>query len=138
MKKLIFSLILITIFANTIHADTYVGSYSMSVNVNKVPEYVIKIPTSVDVSNNETTINYYIMGDIYADQTLTIKFDEQVIISNSSYDMTLNVTQDKTTFSHNELTNSFVTYTATITHDKLSSGNWTGRLNLMISLMGGA
>jgi len=137
MKKLLLSLLLLNIFASSINGDTYTGSYSMILTANKVPEYVIKIPTKVDITNNETTINYSVMGDIYANQTLNIVFDDTTTITNGKQNVTLNIAQEKSTFNYNELTNSLITYTATITHNKLTSGNWTGRLNLVISLIGG-
>lgn len=138
MKKLLFSLFLINLFVSSVNAQTYTGNCSISLNAQVNPYYSIKIPKTIDVQNNETTFEYYICGDIYADQTLKVKFDDETILNNGVNSTITYVTQEKTNYSQSELTNEYETYSITITHDKLSSGNWSGQLNVVISLIGGA
>ena len=76
MKKLLFSLFLINLFVSGVNAQTYTGNCSISLNAQVNPYYSIKIPKTINVQNNETTFEYYICGDIYADQTLKVEFDD--------------------------------------------------------------
>ena len=138
MKKLLFSLFLINLFVSSVNAQTYTGNCSISLNAQVNPYYSIKIPKTINVQNNETTFEYYICGDIYADQTLKVKFDSETNLLNGNKSITAYISQSKNTFNQSELTNEYETYSITITHDKLSSGNWSGQLNVVISLIGGA
>lgn len=137
MKKLLISLLLLNIFILDINAETYSNSYSISLSYNVYPTYKIKLPKTIDISDEETNFEYFVCGDIYADQTLEVLFDSQTQIS--SFDKTCNVyiSQSKTNFTCNELTNSYTKYIGTITHEELSSGTWNGQLNVVISLIGG-
>lgn len=137
MKKLLLSLLLINIFALEVSAETYTGSASISLSYDIEPTYSVKVPKVVDVSNETTTFSYYVSGDIYADQTLQVLFDEQTTIYSSNSSCKVYISQDKTEFPYNQLSTSYGQHTCIITHDKLDSGKWYGSLNLVISLIGG-
>ena len=137
MKKLLITLLLINIFTLNINAETYEENYSISLSYNVEPTYSVKIPKKIDVSNNNTVFEYYVCGDIYADQILQVKFDEQTTISNSKQTINVYITQEKSNFVMSELSNNYNKYTALITHNDLSTGNWSGQLNVVISLIGG-
>ena len=137
MKKLLITLLLINIFTLNINAETYEENYSISLSYSVEPTYSVKIPKKIDVSNNNTVFEYYVCGDIYADQILQVKFDEQTIISNSKQTINVYITQEKSNFVMSELSNNYNKYTALITHNDLSTGNWSGQLNVVISLIGG-
>ena len=138
MKKILISLLLISLFMNNVYAETYSGNFSISLSYNKLPTYTVKIPTTIDVSNNTTPFNYYVSGDIYADQSLQVLFDSNVTLYSQNNTCNAQVSQEKAIFNQNELTNSYTKYGAVITHQKLTSGSWTGELNVVISLIGGA
>ena len=137
MKKLLITLLLINIFTPNINAETYEENYSISLSYSVEPTYSVKIPKKIDVSNNNTVFEYYVCGDIYADQILQVKFDEQTTISNSKQTINVYITQEKSNFVMSELSNNYNKYTALITHNDLSTGNWSGQLNVVISLIGG-
>ena len=138
MKKLLLSLLLINIFAFNVSAETYTGSTSISLAYDKEPTYSVKVPKVVDVTNNTTTFTYYVSGDIYADQSLQVLFDQETTIYSANGSCKVYISQDKTDFTYDELTSSYSNHTCTLTHNKLDSGKWYGSLNLVISLIGGA
>lgn len=137
MKKLFISLVIINLFVFKVNADTYQSSSSIFLSYNVEPTYSIMIPKKINVSSNDTYFNYYVSGDIYADYTLRVLFDDSALLSNGNSTCEVYLTQEKTDFTQNELTNSYVQYTALISHTPLGSGNWTGELNVTISLIGG-
>ena len=137
MKKLLISLLLISIFTSDIYGETYIGDFDISLSYSKESNYKIKIPKIVDVSNNSVSFNYYVSGDIYADQILNVLFDDSLTLYNNSLTCTSYISQEKDSFSYQELSSLYKPYQATITHQELSSGKWYGELKLMISLTGG-
>lgn len=136
MKKLLLTILLINTFILNIDAESYNANYSISLSYNLAPTYSVKIPKTLDISNNNTSFNYYVCGDIYADSVLQVKFDEEVTITNSNTSKKAYISQNKTNFKQNELTSDYAQYSASITHDNLSSGKWQGQLNVVISLIG--
>ena len=138
MKKILLSLLLINIFALNVNADTYTGSTSISLSYDVEPTYSVKIPKIVNVSNNITTFSYYVSGDIYADQTLQVLFDKETIISNANSSCKVYISQSKTDYAANELNDSYCQQQVQISHANLDSGKWFGKLNVVISLIGGA
>lgn len=138
MKKILLSLLLINIFALNVNADTYTGSTSISLSYDIEPTYSVKIPKVVNVSNNITTFSYYVNGDIYADQTLQVLFDKETTISNANSSCKVYISQSKTDYAANELNDSYCQQQVQISHANLDSGKWFGKLNVVISLIGGA
>lgn len=138
MKKILLSLLLINIFALNVNADTYTGSTSISLSYDIKPTYSVKIPKVVNVSNNITTFSYYVNGDIYADQTLQVLFDKETTISNANSSCKVYISQSKTDYAANELNDSYCQQQVQISHANLDSGKWFGKLNVVISLIGGA
>ena len=138
MKKLLLSLLLITLFINDINAESYSGIHSISLSYNHEPSYAIKIPKTIDVSNELTTLTYYVKGDIYADQYLQVLFEQNTTLTNKIGE-TCNVytSQDETHFSCANLSSSYLISSVTISHDILSPGEWYGQLKVYISLVGG-
>lgn len=137
MKKIIISLLLISIFTTSINADTYTGTSSISLSYSYLPSYSVKIPKKLNISNNATTFNYYVSGDIYFDSYLQVLFDKETTIYCGDKNAIVYIHQDKTLWSQDELSSSYQEYSAYISHDTLSSGLWHGELNMVISLVGG-
>lgn len=139
MKKIIFiSLLFICLFPSKINAETYTGSASISLSYDIAPSYSVKMPKTIDISNNSTTFFYYVSGDIYADQTLQVLFDNEAYISNANNSCKVLISQSKTNFASYEINNSYSQHYGIISHQTLDSGKWFGVLNVVISLIGGA
>lgn len=138
MKKLFISLLLISLFATTINAETYTCNYSISLSMNVEPTYSVKFPKCIDVSNNVTYFNYLVCGDIYADQILEIDFDKETKIYSSNRYCSVYISPDKTVFTSNELNSNYDSYGVTLTHGELEAGKYTGKITVVISLVGGA
>lgn len=138
MKKIIISILLINLFTIPIQAETYSGSYSIALDMAIEPTYSIKIPKTIDVSNNETSFQYLICGDIYADQILRIDFGRETKIYSENRYCSVYITPDKNEFSSNELENEYLPYNVVLRHSDLEAGNYMGKISLVISLIGGA
>lgn len=138
MKKLIIITLLLSLLTQNISAETYTGSTSISLSYEDLPKYSVKIPKTIDVSKNQTSFNYYVSGDIYADQTLQVLFDDEVILYSANTTCKVYISQSKSIFEYSELSSDYITCSASISHDSLDSGKWTGQLNVVISLTGGA
>ena len=121
-----------------VNAENYSNEFSISLSYDKQPTYSVKIPKTIDVSNNATYFNYYVSGDIYADQILQVLFDSTTTIYSLDDTCNVQVSQNKTSYSQSELTSTYSQCEALITHQKLSAGNWIGELNVVISLVGAA
>lgn len=135
MKKLLSILLILCLYANNIYAETYTGNTSISLSYSKLPCYSIKIPKLLDISQNNTSFNYYVSGDIYADQTLQVLFSDVTQIQNEDKTCKVYISQEKDLFTPNELNNNHK-YCAYISHANLSPGKWHGNLNVVISLTG--
>lgn len=138
MKKLLISLLLLNIFANDVYASEYIGNYDISLSCDIKPSYSIKLPTSIDVTNNTTYFDYYVKADIQNNQILKIIFDSYAKVKNINDEIVnINVNQNKDSWLCSELTNTYQKYTITLDHDTLPAGTWSGDLNIMITLTGG-
>ena len=137
MKKLLLTLLLVGLFTLDISAEEYSSQTDITLTYNVEPTYSVKIPKSLDISNNETVLNYYVSGDIYADQKLQVLFDSQTEIKNALDSCVLTISQEKSIWTQNELSKTYVSCAAHITHSKLKSGTYIGTLNVSISLLGG-
>ena len=133
MKKLLLSILIISL----INFDTYGESYTIPLNYSVSPTYIVSVPKSIDVSNNETSFNFSVSGDIYYDYLLEVSFASNTTITNGNYSSIVNVNQDKCLFNYDDLLNK--TYgNVYLSHDSLHSGTWSGELNLLITLKEGA
>ena len=96
---------------------------------NIEPTYTIKLPTKIDVKNNEIEFSYYLKGDICANQKLIVKFnDAEISDTNVSYPIT--VSQDKIEYTYLELTDEYVEYKVYLYHNSISAGHYEGNLYL--------
>ena len=137
MKKILLSLLLQCLFFNQISAESYENVYSIPLIYDNNPSYSVKIPKSINVSSNNTYFMYYVRGDIYADECLNIKFDEETYICSNDASIKLDVNQDKSIWSYDELTSEYVSYMCNVVHEDLRPGSYLGSLNVVISLIGG-
>lgn len=140
MKRIFISLLLLNIFYVTCLSEDHTseGTYSVSLRCENAPSYMIRIPESVDVSNENTIMYFYVKGDIYADQTLNIVFDDTTSLSCNGISIPVNVSQNKDTWSYNELSASYSGSSVSISHQRLSAGTWEGYIDVAISLQGGS
>ena len=139
MKKiLIYSLLVLNLFFVRFSADEYNtdGNYQITLTCVNAPSYSVKIPRSVNVTNENTTLTFYVKGDIYADQSLRIVFDSSTTLSYNGNSVPVIISQAKNTWSCNELSDSYSSSGINISHSKLNAGTWTGHLNVAISLQG--
>lgn len=136
MKKLLVILLILILSTKTINAQTYENNISIDLTYTKYPSYTVKIPKSIDVTNNNSSFTYYVQADIYADQSIEILFDQTTTISNSVDTEILYIDQEKTIFPYIDLINQVQSSNVSIYHDDLTSGEWFGQLNVMISLIG--
>jgi len=139
MKKLLYSLLLINLLFVKVYGDDFNsdGDYTINLNYIKAPSYTVKIPRIVNVTNENTTMNFYVKGDIYADQKLSVIFDSTTTLSSGNKTIPVNIVQTKNSWLCLELTDSFQSSSIVISHNKLSAGTWSGQLNVSISLQGG-
>lgn len=133
MKKLLLSLLLFSL----ISFDTYGESYTIPLSYLVSPTYIVSVPKSIDVSNNETSFSFSVSGDIYYDYQLEVKFASNTTITSGNYSSIINVNQDKTLFNCDDLFNKSYG-NVYLSHDYLHSGTWSGELNLLITLKEGA
>ena len=138
MKKILIALLLINLFAVEVDGQTFTGNTSISVSYDVEPTYSVKIPKTIDITNPTTSFNYYVLGDIYADQVLNVVFDSSTTVSNNSNSYNVDIAQEKTIWEYSELTNTYKQYEATISHQTFSAGNYVGQLNVSIYLTGGS
>lgn len=139
MKKILITIIALCLSYSKIYADEYnqQGTYSIALSCTNSPSYSVKIPKSLDVSNNETVLNYFVKGDIYGDQILKVIFDSETTLTSHAKQETISVVQNKNTWECDELSNSYNQYEITLSHNQLSAGQWNGTLNVVISLQEG-
>lgn len=138
MKKILIALLLINLFAIEVDGQTFTGNTSISVSYDVEPTYSVKIPKTIDITNPTTSFNYYVLGDIYADQVLNVVFDSSTTVSNNSNSYNVDIAQEKAIWEYSELTNTYKQYEATISHQTFSAGNYVGQLNVSIYLTGGS
>ena len=138
MKKILIALLLINLFAVEVDGQTFTGNTSINVSYDVEPTYSVKIPKTIDITNPTTSFNYYVLGDIYADQVLNVVFDSSTTVSNNSNSYNVDIAQEKVIWEYSELTNTYKQYEATISHQTFSAGNYVGQLNVSIYLTGGS
>lgn len=129
--------------------DIYEVSTEKTQNIelvaNKTATYSVKIPKSVDVSDDEKTFEVLACGNISSDQKLCITFDDdncalvdQANVTNKQEDVEVSVEIDDGEFVFTELkatyaeTNKKVTFT--VTHETISAGSYKAVLPITISL----
>lgn len=139
MKRILFSLLFINLLSVTCYAQdcSDEGNYSISLTYVKGPDYTVRIPKTVDVIEPNTTMYFYVKGDIYADQTLEVVFDASTIISYNGTSIPVTVSQSKRSWTCSELRDSYVSSSVSISHQQLNAGTWVGYMNVAISLQGG-
>ena len=139
MKRILFSLLIINLLSVTCYGQdcSNDGDYSIALTYANEPSYTVKIPTTVDVSQNNTIMYFYVKGDIYADQTLEVIFDTSAFISYNNRNIPVTVSQNKSSWTYSELSDSYVSSSVSISHQQLNAGTWFGYMNVAISLQGG-
>ena len=138
MKKLLCSLLILNLFAFAASAEDYdgEGTYTINLTCTKGPSYAIRMPKALNVADETTILTFYVKGDLYGDQRLNIVFDRNTTLSNNSSTVPVSISQAKSSWSHSELSDDYISSSVTITHTQLSAGNWNGRLGVTISLQG--
>jgi len=131
MKKLLFFLF-INLFTTCISAQE---NYTVYLTGHVEPTYSVKIPSSIDITNQQCSLTYEIKGDICANQTLNITFDSTTNISDGIRSIPVSISQNKTNFAYSELSDTYTAYSIDISHSKLPAGTYTGQLNVYISLI---
>ncbi|MBQ3295896.1 MAG: hypothetical protein IJH00_05415 [Erysipelotrichaceae bacterium] len=139
MKKVLLSLLLFHMFTMVCTAQDYTdeGNYTVSMIYTKAPSYTVKLPKTVNVINENTIMDFYVKGDIYADQTLSIVFADTYISCNDR-SIPVTVSQSKNSWTCSELNEDYMRSSVSISHTKLSAGTWFGYMNVAISLQGGS
>ena len=112
------------------------GTYQILLSYNNPPTYSVLLPTSVDISENNSSFNFSLKGQIYYDQSLHIDFDPVVQISNDYQNEEVYISQEKNTWDYDEIPSEFSKYRVTINHDDLKAGKYKGILNVLITLKG--
>lgn len=133
MKKILLGILFISI----IHFDIYGESYTIPLNYQVSPSYIVSIPKTVDISNEKTSFMFSVSGDIYYDYQLEVLFSDTTTITNGTKIIDVYVTQDKSLFNYDDLSNSS-NGVVSLSHNALNSGTYTGTLNLLITLKEGA
>lgn len=131
MKKIIVFFLFFNLFVSSIKADE---DYNISLIYDKLPTYTIKIPTQIDITNNDVILEYFVKGDIYATQILNVVFENETFISDGIQNVKVNCVQNKTTYLDNELSDSYLKQDLTISHAIIPAGNFTGELGVEIYL----
>ena len=133
MKKILLSLLIFSLIEFDIYGETYTIPLTYQVS----PTYTVTVPKTVDISSNETSFNFSVSGDIYLDYKLEVLFQNNTTITNGINTVTVNVSQNKDTFTYIDLLNNTST-SVNLSHQELNSGTWTGTLNILITLKEGA
>jgi len=133
MKKILLTILLIALSANKICAETY----TIPVSYNVAPTYTLRLPSRIDVSQQETQLVFYIKADIYMDQTLNVEFDQNTVIYSDHSSSNIEVCPYKYTFTSNDLSVSFNPFFINLSHNNLDVGTYSGYLNFEIYLQGG-
>ena len=138
MKKLFIIFILLNLFTSNIYAQDIDedGDYDINFTYAILPTYSVKIPTNIDVSNRHSYFEYYVKGNIYADQKVHIDMQKYCTIESIKCNAIVSVDQEKDSFSYDELTNEYTRYAVYINHGDLSSGIYHGSLSIKSYLPG--
>lgn len=136
MKKYLYILLLfLTMFVST-NAEEYSneGSYTISLTCEVAPSYCVKLPKSITVNENTTQLNFEVKGDLYNNQNLYVVFDSSTNLTYGTKTEIVTIQQNKTCWTNSELSNEYISNHITLSHNTLSAGNWSGTLNVSISL----
>ena len=131
MKKIIVFFLFFNLFVSSIKADE---NYNISLIYDKLPSYTIKIPTQIDITNNDVSLEYFVKGDIYANQILNVVFEKETYITDGKQNVKVNCAQNKTTYLDSELSDSYLKQEVMISHAYIPAGSFTGELNVEIYL----
>ena len=118
-------------------------SATVQLTASKASSYKVKLPQTVDVSNNSTTFNVYAKGDIAFNQKITVSVGEGdhilkdiLVDSLKQVDLTVNVSNGDFLFEtlgvDNYSQEKYATFT--VTHDTLSAGSYAYSLPIVIEL----
>lgn len=140
MKKLLLSLLLLNLFILPIYGESFSsdGDYQISLSYIQQPTYSVLIPKEINCTSNSTILPYFVKGDIYADQNLIVRFDEQTFLTYLNTQIPVYVTQSRDTYSYSELNDDYLNQEVLLTHNKLSPGSYSGKLSVAIYLEEGA
>ena len=131
MKVLLLLFLSLNLFTCNVIAQ---DDYTINVNYELQPNYTVKLPNRVDISNDVTIIQYFYKGDIYANQELHIEFNDKTFISDANRNIEVTVNQDKTIYNYTQLSNEYSQAFITLSHANLPAGNYTGSLSVEIYL----
>lgn len=138
MKKIFIIIFLLNLFTIKIYAQDIDedGDYDIDFNYVIEPSYSVKIPTNLNITNRHCHFDYYVKGDIYADQILHVDMQKYCTIESEKCEAIISIIQEKSEFTYDELTNDYTRFTAQINHDTLLSGIYRGELSIKIYLQG--
>lgn len=108
---------------------------TVSIIIGQIPcrdNYTIRIPNTVDIDETGTIEIQMIDNDLNEYQTLTISAPDNITIndSNGKDPLNMNILNNTITFIQNESGSKSIHYSI----DNISAGDWSGNLNLNISL----
>jgi len=145
MKKiatlLFVSLLLVVLPANIFAEDQEVNTdTTVTLTAAKVSTYTVKLPRSFDVSNNSSSFDVFVKGDISSDKELTITCTQNHsmadVVTGSNRTVALTVAVSNGTFGYSELPAAYsnVKASITISHDTIPAGSYSYNLPVAISL----
>jgi hypothetical protein len=129
------------VFASDVQQITPGNSGSTTVKATVESEAVIWLPTNITISGTPDENNQYtgegaviIEGDIAGNEIITVTPESSISLKQSGKDdITAQVTQEKTTFTYDDLQNSNSAVTS-ISTDTLSAGEWNSVLHYNVTL----
>lgn len=131
MKKLLITFLIINSLVLNIKAEE---NHTVTITYDLKPNYTVKLPKSIDITSNVNQLTYYIKADLYANQSLVVKFDSMSYLKDQHRTIPVTVTQNKTEYSYQELNDDYISQTIELTHDLLPAGQYQGSLNVEIYL----
>lgn len=123
--------------------EVSVNSATVQLTATKGSTYKVKLPQTVDVSENSTTFNVYAKGDIATNQKISVSVGEgdhalKDVLEDSlkQMDISIDVSNGDFLFAKLGVTNysleDFATFT--VTHETLSAGSYIYNLPIVIEL----
>ena len=120
------------------------GDQTVKLSAHKASAYTVRLPKVVDVSEESTSFDVTVQGDIAGDERLSVRFSNGFLrpigAKNQSKDIPVLVDfngNDSYTYIHNEI-NAANTKRVTLNHDSLEPGNYEGSLSVTIAVENGA
>lgn len=124
--------------------DTVVTSptdETIQLTANKTSSYTVTLPKIVDISTNETKFNVKVKGDINSNETITVTMNDTHLSETASTeskheDVPVSVTfGDGKSFAYKaaDIKDENIKQ-ATLTHDTLPAGTWSGSLTVNIAV----